>query len=258
MSHPEQASVQSEHLSSTGSAGQGRESPVLAEKFIHKFLDLIRKGVLQPGQKLPAERELAESMGIGRPSLREALRALSLLGILDIRHREGIFVSDFEAASLLHPLQFYLSLNAQSLDALFESRIVIEPGIAEIAARKIDEDGLAALRACNSRGARTLTDPEAFQKVDEEFHQLIVEVTGNPFLQRVSQSYRELGKASRQITGRLPSILRQSHQDHDKILDALERRDSQAAKAAMEEHLHNVQAAYHFSKINLRPDQEAG
>ncbi len=226
--------------------------PPLAEQVFRRILTLIRTGVLRPGQALPSERELAESMGVGRPSLREALRALAMLGVLDIRRREGIFVKDLDLASLLAPLHVHLSIDPQSLDQLFEARTVFESGMAELAAARIDGAELAALRACLDRGAEALDDIEAFQRVDEEFHQLIAEVTRNAFLQRVAQSFWELGTASRQITGQLPGVLKRSHEDHRHIFKALERHDATAAGATMRQHLMNVQAAFHLSKIDLR------
>lgn len=222
----------------------------IAEKVVKHVLGLVREGVLAPGQKLPSERDLAASMGVSRPSLREALRALSLLGILEIRQGEGVFVSELTPDALLEPLQFFLSLNGQSLDTLFEARIAVEAGIAEIAARKIDETALGHLRACMARGNRAQRRHEEFLAVDEEFHGIIVAATGNPFLSRVANSFQELGKASRKITVTLPGVTQQSHADHAQIMEALEGHDPQAARESMTSHLRNVQAALHLSRLS--------
>jgi GntR family transcriptional regulator, transcriptional repressor for pyruvate dehydrogenase complex len=227
------------------------EAP-LAEQVFRRILGLIRSGVLRPGQALPPERELAESMGVGRPSLREALRALAVLGVLDIRRREGVFVRSLDLASLLEPLHVHLAIDAPSLDQLFEARMVFEPGIAELAAARIEGAQLAALRACLDGGADALDDVAAFVRLDAEFHQLIADVTDNAFLQRMAQSFWELGKVSRQITDRLPGVLRRSQEDHRRIFAALERHDAAAAGTAMRQHLMNVRAVFHLSKIDLR------
>ena len=96
----------------------------IPDMVVNRILDLIREGVLKPGQKLPPERELAVNIGVGRPSLREALRALSLLGVVDIRQGEGVFVSNLSAESLLAPLHFFVSLDPEHLNDLFKAQDV--------------------------------------------------------------------------------------------------------------------------------------
>ena len=221
----------------------------ISEKVFRHILDLVRKGVLLPGQRLPSERDLAESMGVGRPSLREALRALALMRVLEIRQGEGIFVSQLTPEELLEPLHFFLSLDQHSLDALFEARMAIEPSSVAIAALKIDEDTLQRLWRVMTRGADAANDPELFGEIDVEFHRLILEATENPFLIRVAQSFHELGKASRHITTGLPGVAYQAHVDHGEILAALEARSPERAREAMLQHLRNVQAAYHLSRL---------
>src|SRR6185295_17279969 len=98
------------------------------------ILELVRTGNLRPGNRLPPERELIEIFRISRPSLREALRALSILGVIESRHGGGAFVTDLEAQTLLAPLDFFLSLSKSNLDEAFESRRVIEVEIARKAA----------------------------------------------------------------------------------------------------------------------------
>lgn len=224
------------------------ETPItrtaIPEQVVQRVLDLIRDGILRPGEKLPAERELAASMGVGRPSLREALRALSLLGVIDIRQGEGIFVSSLSPESLLAPLHFYLSLDHSHLDSLFEARLLIESGVTALAATKFDDALTDRLRACLDEGQLFIEDPEAFLQVDMRFHQLIVEAAGNPFLDRIAQSFHELGQASREITVYLPGVRQRSHKDHQRIFNALVKRDAKAASKAMEHHLLNVRNAY--------------
>ena len=228
----------------------------IAEQVVNRILDLVRRGILAAGQKLPSERSLAATMGVGRPSLREALRALALLGVIEIRQGEGIFVSKLTPETLLEPLSFYLTLDEQSLDALFEARVAVEAGIAEIAARKVTPEALARLQGCVDGGDPLLEDAAGFTEMDVAFHRLLVEATGNPLLARIAQSFAELGKASRRMTVDLPGVRRQSHQDHREILQALEQHDPDAARSAMANHLRHVQAAYHLSKA--RPGVRSG
>lgn len=232
----------------TTALASGAGGTALAEQVLRRLLQLIRDGVLRPGQALPSERELAETMRVGRPSLREALRALAVLGIVDIRNREGVFVRDLDLGGLLEPLRIHLSLDRRLLDDLFEARVVFESGLAELAAERADGADLAALRGCLERGGVAIHDPAAFQLVDDEFHERIAAVAANTFLLRIAQSVWEFVRASRQITLRLPGVPRRSQEDHQRILAAFERRDGAAAGQAMREHIRNVQAAYHLAK----------
>jgi GntR family transcriptional regulator, transcriptional repressor for pyruvate dehydrogenase complex len=105
-------------------------------------------------------------------------------------------------------------------------------------------EALEQLRACTKHGEENIDSPVAFLKADMQFHQLIVESTNNPFLERVSQSISTLGKASREFTVQLPGVRQQSHADHEDILDALTKRDPDQAGRAMQRHLENVWHAY--------------
>lgn len=221
----------------------------IADKVVKHILRLVQIGVLAPGQKLPSERDLAASMGVGRPSLREGLRALSLMGIVEIRHGDGIFVSNLTPDSVLEPLKFFLSLDPPLLEALFEARVAVEAGIVEVAASKIDSDLLLKLNESIHEGAALIYQPEAFKEVDVRFHRLIVEATQNSFLIRLAESLQELGSASRAITVAISGVAEQSHVDHIEIVAALERRSPREAREAMVKHLRNVQSAFHLSRF---------
>ena len=113
-----------------------QEKPGVARSVVNRILDLIRTGMLRAGDRLPSERELIEILDISRPSLREALRALSMLGVIESRHGGGAFVTDLEARTLLAPLDFFLSLSPTNLADAFESRRIVEVEIARKAARQ--------------------------------------------------------------------------------------------------------------------------
>jgi GntR family transcriptional repressor for pyruvate dehydrogenase complex len=87
----------------------------VAQSVVNRILDLVRTGMLRVGDRLPSERELIDILDISRPTLREALRALSMLGVIDSRHGGGAFVTDLEARTLLAPLDFFLSLSQTNL-----------------------------------------------------------------------------------------------------------------------------------------------
>src|SRR5215813_12495747 len=120
----------------TVSASAPIEGQDLRQRVVARIVDLISTGNLRPGDRLPPERELVEIFSISRPSLREAMRALSTLGIVESRHGGGTFVTDLDARTLLAPLDFFLQLSQVNLDDTFESRRIIEIEIVRKAANK--------------------------------------------------------------------------------------------------------------------------
>src|ERR1700733_11460808 len=122
------------------------ERSSIAEQVAKKLLDLIRTRNLKPGDMLPTERELAAMMQVSRPSVREAIRGLQILGVLKVRQGYGIYVSPLGASDLLAPLQFLLTLNAANIDALYEIRQLVDPGIARLAAERISAPDLQRLK----------------------------------------------------------------------------------------------------------------
>jgi len=226
----------------------------LAEQVARRILNSIQAHALRPGERLPSERELAVMLGVSRPSLREALRALALLGVVVKRQGEGVFVSDLDPRHLLAPLHFFVSLQPHHLDSLFEARRVIEAGVVELAARQLSDDAIERLQYCVSRGSENLDEPAEFLKVDLEFHRIIFDAIDNPFLNTVAESLHILGEASRKLTAQVPTIRAQSHDDHKKILEALASRDPARAKEAMLNHLRNVREGYQRYQDRVESD----
>lgn len=220
-----------------------KRQPV-AEQVAQQLLALVQSGTLKPGEQLPPERELAATLEVSRPSLREALRALSLLGVLRIRQGGGVFVSSLDPESLLAPLHFFISLDAKNVEDLFEARLIIESEITRIAAQKIGKVSLAELKECVNFEAHELDDEDQFIASDVKFHKILFETVDNAFLHRFATSLHILGKASREITGHIPGVIQQSLEDHKHIVAAIEARDSDAAAKAMKVHLTNVRNAY--------------
>jgi GntR family transcriptional repressor for pyruvate dehydrogenase complex len=224
--------------------GAGDFEPIerssVAEQVAKKLLDLVRTKNLKPGDQLPPERELAAAMQVSRPSVREALRGLQILGVLKVRQGGGIFVSSLEASDLLGPLQLLITLNEDNVNALYESRKLIDGGIGRMAAERITAEELARLKNLLVLQRGLLDDPIGFRVSDVEFHRRIAEATENPFLVRVSTSLYILGMEYRRIAAETPGVLSQSFRDHEEILAALEARDSDAAEAAMVRHMTNV------------------
>ncbi len=215
----------------------------VSEMVVQRILDLVKTGQISAGDKLPSERDLAEQLDVSRPTVREALRALSILGVLEIRHGGGVFVTALNAEELLSPLDFFVSLNAQNMAELFDARIYFEPMLAGLAAERLTD---AALERLAALVAAQLSDPEdadMFHDTDVEFHKTILEASGNDFLSRFGKLLQVLGDQGRQAFQKRKSIRQQSIEDHQVILSALQARDPVGSQRAMRQHMINVRNA---------------
>lgn len=217
------------------------ERKILWEQVAEQLMAMLRDKHLRPGDKLPPERELAAMMQVSRPSLREALRALSLMNVLEVRQGAGTFVTSLETELLVEHLDFVLSLDESSLIELFEARKIVEIGIAGLAAQRITGEELAELEAGLARSQETLHHPADFLQADEKLHKTIIKAARNPIMSRVIDSISRLLMVSRSRTVEIARVRTQTVQDHRAIVAALKRRDPEAAQEAMLQHLNNVE-----------------
>jgi GntR family transcriptional repressor for pyruvate dehydrogenase complex len=213
----------------------------IAEEVSSRLLSLIQQRQLTPGDKLPSERDLAASMEVSRSSLREALRALAMMNIIETRQGDGTYVTSLEPGLLVEHLDFVLSLDRSAMHHLFEVRRIVEVGIAEFAARRATDAQIAELEELLEKASQSTSDAEAFLRVDLAIHDLIAAAAGNPLLSRIMSSLSRLGLASRQRTGVLRSVREQSLVDHAAIVDAIRAQDPEAAARAMMYHLDHVE-----------------
>jgi len=217
-----------------------RRSSAVANEAIDTIKQMIARGDIRAGQRLPAERDLAARLGVSRPSLREAIRALIVLNILESRHGEGTFVSSLDPELLAEPIDFLLQVNADSLVALFEARRVLEAGAASLAAERATDLELAHLDDFVKLGRTKLGDPEAFIDHDVEFHARIRQAARSPILASLLTSVSTLSYLSRRRTAQSPATRARALSDHEAMVKVLKARDPQAAHTAMVQHLQHV------------------
>lgn len=215
---------------------------ILSERIAEKLLTLIREKKLRPGDRLPPERDLALQMGVSRPSLREALRALSIMKIIENRQGSGTYVTSLEPGTLIEHLDFIIALNDKSFLDLFQARKILEVGIASLAAQFITPAQLDALDAIHDRSTASLNDAEVFLKADLELHQVIADAARNQLLALFMKSINDLNIASRRRTGESAEVRRMTQKDHHAIIAALKSHDPQAAAQAMRAHLDHVES----------------
>ena len=215
-----------------------RES--VAEMVARRILDMVSARALRPGDQLPPERELAETLGVSRPSVREAIRGLAILGVVKSRQGGGAYITNLDAEALLGPLQFFLSLEDVNIRGLYDARSLIESDVARRAAVNMSESQLDALEAILVVQRGTLADARAFRVSDFAFHEAIWEGCGNAFLRRIGESLNVLGLEFRKRASETKGVLEQSLADHHRLVAALRARDADAAARAAESHMQNV------------------
>jgi GntR family transcriptional regulator, transcriptional repressor for pyruvate dehydrogenase complex len=222
------------------------DTRVIGQQVVARILELIRTGSLHAGDRLPPERELIEIFGISRPSLREALRALSMLGVVKTLHGGGAYVSDLDARTLLAPLDFYLSLTKTNFADAFDSRRVIEIEIARRAASRATSSDNVDLRDIIEAHDKIQDDPIGFRILDVRFHEKISAIAGNAVLQRIAYGLYNLGLDFQNFGRRAqnePGLIAQSTMDHSKIAAGITAHDPDRAADAMSQHIHNIEVS---------------
>jgi GntR family transcriptional repressor for pyruvate dehydrogenase complex len=213
----------------------------VAQSVVNRILDLVRTGMLRVGDRLPSERELIDILDISRPTLREALRALSMLGVIDSRHGGGAFVTDLEARTLLAPLDFFLSLSQTNLGDAFESRRIVEIEIVRMAAQKATPEHLADLAAIIAAHEKITNDPVGFRILDSRFHAMLSAAAGNVVLERIAYGLYNMGLDIRRRATENLSLIEQSTGNHIRIAQAIVARDADKAADEMGIHLDHIE-----------------
>jgi len=205
----------------------------------------IARGDYQPGDRLPSERELVELLGVSRVSVREAIRSLEAVGVVEVQHGRGCFVatsrSDQYATSFAH----WLAVHRDEVLELLKVRGALDELAAELAAN----DGAGAewaprLRELNA--AFRATDPADIDQLvacDVAFHAAVAEASGSPLLMDLLRELHETFNESRQATLQPAGRPADSAREHDAIIAAIERGDPRGARAAVAAHLASVRAS---------------
>lgn len=205
-------------------------------KLLTAFKRLISEGTLEPGGRLPAERELAVSFGVSRNSLRQALKVLEIIGVISQRVGDGTYLNTGAEAILGEPMEFLILLDGISFHELMEARLIVEPELAaQAAARATAEDVAEITRELKAMEEAAL-DPERLAEHDLLFHQAIFRAAGNRvcglMFSVVHRSLLKLMTLTSQLVEAEHTLVL-----HRRILNAIAKRDSDDARRRMSEHL---------------------
>ncbi|MDR7468385.1 MAG: FadR/GntR family transcriptional regulator [Armatimonadota bacterium] len=202
---------------------------------------LIVEGRLRAGDKLPPERELAERFGVSRTSVRDAIRVLELIGLLEPRQGEGTVVRELTPDALTQPLASILIHNRALLAELLEVRKMFEPPLAARAAVLARPEDVARLEEIYGRQETKVRAGEVAIAEDSEFHYAIATMARNRVALKVVDVLMDLLQESRQRSLQVPGRIQRSLAGHRRILDAIARRDPRAAERAMQQHLAEIE-----------------
>ncbi len=201
-------------------------------KAIHKIREMIAEGELGPGDRLPPEPELAEELGVSRGSLREAVRALSQINVLDVRRGDGTYVTSLEPSELLEGLTFAVELlQARGLNEVIEVRRLLFPPAAGLAATRVTDEQLERMRTV-VRALEVADEVEEVARLHREFQGVVGEATGNASLSSILRALQLRGEHVRRTWLNSDPTIRDVALAHQKLLlDAFERGDAEMAKS---------------------------
>lgn len=202
---------------------------------------LILRGGLKAGDRLPAQRELAEQLGVSRPSLREGLTVLETMGLVSVRVGSGVFVAPSGARA---PLWRFSDRCSPS--DVYEARYGLESFAASLAAANIDEAAAARLTACvdEMRAALDAQDLLGLATSDAEFHDLVFELCGNPVLAGMYRPMRDIMVESQRLPMARRTRLNETVKEHEIIRDRLLAKDREGSAAAMRAHIKAAASRY--------------
>jgi len=212
------------------------------EEVAEQIQRLVADGALQPGDRLPPERDLARQFGVGRSSLRDAIRTLELMGVVESRHGHGTVVRDLDTDALVIPLANALGRKRQMVAELLEVRRMIEPALAGRAARNATPEEIARMEEILKRQRAKIERGEPSMEEDSQFHASILHAARNSVVLRVVDILMDLLRESRERSLQVPGRVERSYAGHQRILRAIKRRDSAGAEAAVRRHLQEIEA----------------
>lgn len=216
-----------------------------AEEVVTRLREMIHRGDLRPGDRLPPERDLAKQLGVSRPTLRAGIRSLAAVGVLKSKQGAGTFVVEADASPALdsNPLRLLASLHGFSSAEMFEARLLLEMAIAGLAAERAASEHIAVLAEELAEMFATLDEPEEYLVHDMRFHQTIAAASGNRIITALMNMVVSILFDIRSKTVHRAHDLKESAEMHRQIFRAIREGNTEAARNAMRDHLLLAQKA---------------
>jgi len=225
----------------------------LSEEIVSQLITKIVGGHLRLGERLPPERDLAQLLEVGRPSVREAIRALSAMGLVEVRPGEGTFVVKRYEDFLAQAFSWTILVDSRTVGEITDVRIAIECQQARLAARTSTPERIELLKRQLSVMEEAIGDYERFYAADLEFHELIAEAAGNLALERLMVAARSLLHQWIERAAKRPGGHGLANEHHRRIVSAIEVHDEDAADEAMRLHVETIGRQMMESALDVHP-----
>lgn len=228
-----------------------------SEEVISQLREMIHRGDLRPGDRLPPERDLAKILGVSRPTLRAGIRSLAAVGVLQSRQGAGTFVvkSDGPPALDSSPLRLMASLHGFTSAEMFEARQSLEMAVAGLAAERASSDHMVSMSEEIAGMFASLDDPEQFLVHDMRFHQSVAAASSNRILTSLMNMVATILFDVRRKTVKRATDLKESAEMHRQVYRAIRERNPEAARIAMRDHLMLAQRAQASEKDDDDEDE---
>jgi GntR family transcriptional regulator, transcriptional repressor for pyruvate dehydrogenase complex len=213
------------------------------ELVVRRIRALIESGEVKSGDRLPPERDLAQQLGVSRPSVRSGLKSLAAMGVVQIRQGAGTFMTGGPPVLASEPLSFLAALHGFSRSQMFEARLVLEVAVAGLAAERAAPDKVMAISDETTSMFASLEQPQLFLDHDIRFHQAVAAASDNPILASVVEMVSKLFYELRRQSIDHASDLKQASDEHRAIYQAIRAHDAERARRAMDSHLRRAALA---------------
>ena len=228
------------------------QEPIVRRKLYQevqeRLVQRLNAGEWSPGDQLPSERELMEFYGVGRVAVREALQELARSGIVEISHGERARVVVPTASLLIQQIaegtRHLLRMQPEMLAHLKEARLFLETGMVRLAAQRATDEDVQLLRERWHTHQDALQDLDHFIEGDMQFHREIARISGNPIFPAIVEAMFGWANEHYRFIVRAPGVEALTLAEHERIVQAIEQRDPDAAEQAMRDHLTRVSEQY--------------
>jgi GntR family transcriptional repressor for pyruvate dehydrogenase complex len=220
--------------------GGALERRSISEQVANRIMAMIKSGNLRPGDRLPTEAQMGLAFGISRPPLREALKALTLMRILESRQGGRYTVTELSPSRLIAPFNIILASVDYDVDEHFEARAVVDLDLVRRCAERAGRDARARILQLAVDGRAFRDDPVAFRLSDLEFHRSIYLGGGNRLLAALAEALYDMGLDLRRGASALPGVIEKSVGQHVETAEAIVAGDAAAAVDAYRRHLEHV------------------
>ena len=236
----ELVAAQRQPAQAKGFGGGALERRSIAEQVAHRILGMIKSGNLKAGDNLPTEAQMGIAFGISRPPLREALKALTLMGVLTSRQGGRYSVTDLSPSRLIAPFNTMLTAVDYDVQTQFEARSTVDLELVRLCTLRATPEERQRLLKLAVDGRAFEGDPVAFRLIDIEFHQALNIGGRNALLTAMAQGLYDLGLDVRRVASEVPGVIAKSVTQHVEVAEAVVAGDADAAMKAYRHHLEHV------------------